>query len=281
MKTSAAISYSVKRKKILPGFGLTMGFTLLYLSIFLFLPVSTIFIESFSLSFSEFWEIVTDPRVVESYKLSYGASFIAAMIDCIFGFIAAWVLVKYDFPGKKIIDAVVDLPFALPTAIAGISLTAVFAKNGWIGSYLNDIGIKAVFSELGIIIALTFIGLPFVIRTIQPVLQDLDKESEEAAATLSANRFQIFFKIILPSVRPAVITGTTLAFARALGEYGSVVFISGNLPYKTEITAVLIMSKLEQYDYSGATAISVVMLLTSFLILFTINFIQWKSSKNK
>jgi|SRR5690606_33739562 len=281
MKTSAAISYSVKRKKILPGFGLTMGFTLLYLSIFLFLPVSTIFIESFSLSFSEFWEIVTDPRVVESYKLSYGASFIAAMIDCIFGFIAAWVLVKYDFPGKKIIDAVVDLPFALPTAIAGISLTAVFAKNGWIGSYLNDIGIKAVFSELGIIIALTFIGLPFVIRTIQPVLQDLDKEIEEAAATLSANRFQIFFKIILPSVRPAVITGTTLAFARALGEYGSVVFISGNLPYKTEITAVLIMSKLEQYDYSGATAISVVMLLTSFLILFTINFIQWKSSKNK
>jgi len=281
MKTSAAISYSVKRKKILPGFGLTMGFTLLYLSIFLFLPVSTIFIESFSLSFSEFWEIVTDPRVVESYKLSYGASFIAAMIDCIFGFIAAWVLVKYDFPGKKIIDAVVDLPFALPTAIAGISLTAVFAKNGWIGSYLNDIGIKAVFSELRIIIALTFIGLPFVIRTIQPVLQDLDKEIEEAAATLSANRFQIFFKIILPSVRPAVITGTTLAFARALGEYGSVVFISGNLPYKTEITAVLIMSKLEQYDYSGATAISVVMLLTSFLILFTINFIQWKSSKNK
>lgn len=281
MKTSAAISYSVKRKKILPGFGLTMGFTLLYLSIFLFLPVSTIFIESFSLSFSEFWEIVADPRVVESYKLSYGASFIAAMIDCIFGFIAAWVLVKYDFPGKKIIDAVVDLPFALPTAIAGISLTAVFAKNGWIGSYLNDIGIKAVFSELGIIIALTFIGLPFVIRTIQPVLQDLDKEIEEAAATLSANRFQIFFKIILPSVRPAVITGTTLAFARALGEYGSVVFISGNLPYKTEITAVLIMSKLEQYDYSGATAISVVMLLTSFLILFTINFIQWKSNKNK
>jgi sulfate/thiosulfate transport system permease protein len=208
---------------------------------------------------------VTDERVIEAYKLSYGVSLLAACINAVFGFIIAWVLVRYDFPGKIIVDSFVDLPFALPTAIAGISLTAVFAPNGWIGGFLSNLGIKAAFSELGIIIALTFISLPFVVRTLQPILEDMEKDVEEAAATLGASRIIIFFKVILPNLKPALITGTTLAFARALGEYGSVVFISGNLPYKTEITAVLIMSKLEQYDYAAATAISLVMILTSFV----------------
>jgi sulfate/thiosulfate transport system permease protein len=270
-----------RRKKILPGFGLTFGFMMIYLSLLLLIPLSTIFIKTAGLSWNEFWNIVTDPRVIESYKISFGASLIAALIDCVFGFLAAWVLVRYDFPGKRILDSIVDLPFALPTAIAGISLTAVFATNSWLGRLLADLGIKVVYTELGIIVALTFIGLPFVIRTVQPVLEDLDKEVEEAAATLSANWFQIFTKIIFPSIRPALITGTTLAFARALGEYGSVVFISGNLPFRTEITAVLIMSKLEQYDYAGATAISVIMLISSFLILLLINLIQWWSTRYK
>jgi sulfate/thiosulfate transport system permease protein len=270
-----------RRKKILPGFGLTFGFMMIYLSLLLLIPLSTIFIKTAGLSWNEFWNIVTDQRVIESYKISFGASLIAALIDCVFGFLAAWVLVRYDFPGKRILDSIVDLPFALPTAIAGISLTAVFATNSWLGRLLADLGIKVVYTELGIIVALTFIGLPFVIRTVQPVLEDLDKEVEEAAATLSANWFQIFTKIIFPSIRPALITGTTLAFARALGEYGSVVFISGNLPFRTEITAVLIMSKLEQYDYAGATAISLIMLLSSFLILLLINLIQWWSTRYK
>ncbi len=270
-----------KRKKILPGFGLTFGFMMLYLSLIMLIPLSTIFINTAGLDFSEFWNIVTNERVIQSYKISFGTSFIAAIIDSVFGLLVAWVLVRYNFPGKKIIDSMVDLPFALPTAIAGISLTAVFAHDGWIGGILFDLGINVVFTEIGIIVALTFIGLPFVVRTVQPVLEEFDQGVEEAAATLSANRFQIFTKIIFPIIRPTLITGTTLAFARALGEYGSIVFISGNLPLKTEIAPVLIMSKLEQYDYSGATAISIVMLLTSFLLLFTINILQWRSSRNK
>jgi len=269
------------RKKILPGFGLTFGFMILYLSLIMLIPLSTIFINTAGIDFKEFRNIVTDERVMQAYKLSFGASFIAAVIDSVFGFLVAWVLVRYDFPGKRIVDSMVDLPFALPTAIAGISLTAVFASNGWIGRYLSDIGIKIAFTEIGIIIALTFIGLPFVVRTVQPVLEEFDKEVEEAAATLNANRFQIITKIIFPTIRPALITGTTLAFARALGEYGSIIFISGNLPLKTEIVPVLIMSKLEQYDYQGATAISIVMLLTSFILLFTINILQWWSTKHK
>lgn len=281
MDTAVIKKIIPKRKTILPGFGLTFGYMMIYLSLMMLIPLSTIFIKTFGLSWNEFWNIVTNSRVMESYKLSYGTSLAAAIIDSIFGFLVAWVLIRYNFPGKKLVDSIVDLPFALPTAIAGISLTTIFASNGLLGKYLADLGIKAVFSELGIIIALTFVGLPFVVRTVQPVLEDLDKEVEEAAATLGASRLSIFTKVIFPSIRPALITGTTLAFARALGEYGSVVFISGNLPLKTEITAVLIMSKLEQYDYIGAAAISIIMLITSFIILLLINLIQWWSTRHQ
>ncbi len=281
MDTAVIKKIIPKRKTILPGFGLTFGYMMIYLSLMMLIPLSTIFIKTFGLSWNEFWNIVTNTRVMESYKLSYGTSLAAAIIDSIFGFLVAWVLIRYNFPGKKLVDSIVDLPFALPTAIAGISLTAIFASNGLLGKYLADLGIKAVFSELGIIIALTFVGLPFVVRTVQPVLEDLDKEVEEAAATLGASRLRIFTKVIFPGIRPALITGTTLAFARALGEYGSVVFISGNLPLKTEITAVLIMSKLEQYDYIGAAAISIIMLITSFIILLLINLIQWWSTRHQ
>jgi len=270
-----------RKKKVLPGFGITFGFMMLYLSLIILIPLSTIFINTAGISWNEFWKIVTNERVMQAYKLSFGASFIAALFDSVFGFLIAWVLVKYDFPAKRIVDSIVDLPFALPTAIAGISLTTVFASNGWLGSFLSDLGINVIFTEVGIIIAMTFIGLPFVVRTVQSVLEDFDKEVEEAAATLSANRWQIITKIIFPGIRPALITGTTLAFARALGEYGSIVFISGNLPLKTEIAPVLIMSKLEQYDYAGATAISIVMLLASFILLFAINMIQWWSTRHK
>jgi sulfate transport system permease protein len=270
-----------RKKKVLPGFGITFGFMMLYLSLIILIPLSTIFINTAGISWNEFWKIVTNERVMQAYKLSFGTSFIAALFDSVFGFLIAWILVKYDFPAKRIVDSIVDLPFALPTAIAGISLTTVFASNGWLGSFLSDLGINVIFTEVGIIIAMTFIGLPFVVRTVQSVLEDFDKEVEEAAATLSANRWQIITKIIFPGIRPALITGTTLAFARALGEYGSIVFISGNLPLKTEIAPVLIMSKLEQYDYAGATAISIVMLLASFILLFAINMIQWWSTRHK
>jgi sulfate transport system permease protein len=272
-------SNNIKRKHILPGFGLSMGYTITYLGLLVLIPLSTIFIKAAGLTFDEFWNIVTDPRVMNSYKLSFGASFVAAVIDTVFGFIAAWALVRYKFPGKRFFDSMVDLPFALPTAIAGISLTAVFAPNGWAGSVLKEYGITVVYTEIGIIIALTFIGLPFVIRTLQPVLLDFDKEYEEAAATLGAGRFKIFTRVVFPSLRPALITGATLSFARALGEYGSVVFISGNLPLRTEISPVLIMSKLEQFNYAGAAAISIVMLLTSFIVLLIINILQWWSTR--
>lgn len=264
-----------KQRNVLPGFGLSLGFTIFYLSLIVLIPLSATFIRSSELGLGEFWEIVTAPRVVASYKLTFGAAFVAAVINAVFGLLTAWVLVRYRFFGKKFIDALVDLPFALPTAVAGIALTAVYSGNGWIGSILEPLGIKVAFTPIGVIVALTFIGLPFVVRTVQPVLEDLESETEEAAASLGANRWQTFYKIILPAVWPALLTGFALAFARAIGEYGSVIFIAGNMPMVSEITPLIIITKLEQYDYAGATAVAVVMLLISFLLLFTINALQW------
>lgn len=254
-----------------------MGFTILYLSLIVLIPLSGLFFKTFSVSWEKIWSTISDPQVVASYRLSFGASLIAALINSVFGLLVAWVLVRYPFPGKKLVDALVDLPFALPTAVGGIALTAVYAGNGWVGQYLQPLGIKAVYTPLGVVIALTFIGLPFVVRTIEPVLQDLDPEVEEAAASLGATRWQTFRKVIFPTVLPALLTGFTLAFARALGEYGSVVFISGNLPMKTEIAPLLIMTRLEQYDYAGATAIALVMLMASFALLLLVNVLQWWS----
>jgi sulfate transport system permease protein len=264
---------------VLPGFGLTLGFTVLYLSLIVLIPLSTLFVKTGSLGWASFWSTVTDPRVVASYRLSFGASLAAAAINAFFGLTVGWVLVRYTFPGKKIIDAMVDLPFALPTAVSGIALTTLYAPNGWIGRWLEPLGVKAAFSPLGITIALTFIGLPFVVRTLQPALEDLDPEVEEAAASLGASRWQTLRRVILPVVLPALLTGFALSFARALGEYGSVVFISGNMPMKTEIVPLLIITKLEQYDYAGATAIAVVMLVASFALLLTINLLQWWSGR--
>lgn len=263
------------RRNILPGFGLSLGYTLLYLSLIVLIPLAAAFIKTTELSWHEFWTIVTAPRVVASYKLTFGASLIGALLNAVFGLLTAWILVRYTFPGKKIIDALVDLPFALPTAVAGIALTAVYATNGWIGSLLEPLGIKVAFTPLGVIVALTFIGLPFVVRTVQPVLEDLESETEEAAASLGANRWQTFYKIILPAVWPALLTGFALAFARAIGEYGSVIFIAGNMPMVSEITPLIIITKLEQYDYAGATAVAVVMLVISFALLLLINVLQW------
>jgi sulfate transport system permease protein len=264
-----------KHHSVLPGFGLTMGYSLLYLSLIVLIPLSALIFRSATMGWGRFWETVTNERVLASYRLTFGTSLVGALVNVLFGFVVAWVLVRYRFPGRKLIDALVDLPFALPTAVSGIALTAIYAKNGWIGQFLEPIGIKAAFSPLGITIALTFIGLPFVVRTLQPALEELDGESEEAAASLGANRWQTFWRVILPTVLPALLTGFALSFARALGEYGSVVFISGNMPMKTEITSLLIITKLEQYDYAGATAIAVVMLGASFTILLAINLLQW------
>ncbi len=300
---------------MLPGFGLTLGYTLLYLSLIVLLPLSALFFKTSTMTWEQFWNTVASPRVVASYKLTFSASLAGALINAVFGFIVAWTLVRYAFPGKRIIDALVDLPFALPTAVSGIALTAIYADNGWIGQYLSmwnasgarawldgyytqahawllatpvlnwltvvmpsDLAIKGAFSPLGVTIALTFIGLPFVVRTLQPALEDLEKELEEASASLGATRWQTFRLVILPTVLPALLTGFALAFARALGEYGSVVFISGNMPMRTEITSLLIITKLEQYDYPGATAIAVVMLLASFSLLLVINVLQWWST---
>ncbi|MEH7180381.1 sulfate ABC transporter permease subunit CysT [Neobacillus vireti] len=268
-----------KRHRVLPGFGLSMGYTLVYLSLIILIPIAVLFLKASTISFAEFWETVTDDRVVASYKLTIYTSFIAAIVNAIFGTLIAWVLVRYDFYGRRMIDALVDLPFALPTAVAGIALTTIYAPNGWIGQYFDSIGIKVAYTPLGIMVALTFIGLPFVVRSVQPVLQDLDQQYEEAASTLGANSVQIFIKIIFPAIFPAILTGFALAFARALGEYGSVVFISGNMPMKTEIVPLLIITKLEQFNYAGAAAIAVVMLLFSFILLFLINFWQWKTTK--
>ncbi len=264
-----------KQKNVLPGFNLSLGFTIFYLSLIVLIPLSAAFIKTTELSFSEFWSVVTAPRVVASYQLTFGASLIGALINAVFGLLTAWVLVRYTFPGKKIIDALVDLPFALPTAVAGIALTAVYAGNGWIGQWLEPLGIKVAFTPIGVIVALTFIGLPFVVRTVQPVLEDLEAETEEAAASLGANRWQTFSKIIFPAIWPALLTGFALAFARAIGEYGSVIFIAGNVPFVSEITPLIIITKLEQYEYASATAVAVVMLVISFLLLFAINGLQW------
>ena len=274
------IKFKFKKYSPLPGFGLTFGYTIFYLSLIVLIPLAALFFKSFSLTWNQFWNTVTDMRVLASYKLTFMASFIAALINSVFGFIVAWILVRYQFFGKKLIDALVDLPFALPTAVSGIALTTIYSKNGWIGQILEPIGIKTAFSPLGIMIALTFIGLPFVVRSLQPALDDLDTEVEEAAACLGANRWQTFYKVILPAVLPSLLTGFSLAFARGLGEYGSVVFISGNMPLKTEITSLLIISKLEQYDYAGATAIAIVMLIISFILLLVINLLQsWNNHK--
>ncbi len=269
------INNMAKQKNVLPGFNLSLGYTIFYLSLIVLIPLSAAFIKTTELSLPEFWAVVSAPRVVASYKLTFGASLIAALINGAFGLLTAWVLVRYTFPGKKIIDALVDLPFALPTAVAGIALTAVYASNGWIGSWLEPHGIKVAFTPLGVIVALTFIGLPFVVRTVQPVLQDLEAETEEAAASLGANRWQTFTKIIFPAIWPALLTGFALAFARAIGEYGSVIFIAGNVPFVSEITPLIIITKLEQYEYASATAVAVVMLIISFLLLFAINGLQW------
>lgn len=272
----------LKQKSILPGFGLALGFTILYLSLLVLIPLSATFLKASSLSWQQVWHIASSHRAVASYKLSYGASGIAATINLFFGLIVAWVLVRYNFPGKRILDSLVDLPFALPTAVAGIALTTIYAPNGWIGRFLTPLGIQSAYSRLGVVIALTFTGLPFVVRTVQPVLEDLDKEMEEAAASLGANRWQTITKVLLPAVMPAALTGFSMAFARAVGEYGSVVFISGNMPMKTEITPLLIITKLEQYDYAGATAIAVVMLISSFVLLLTINLLQaWSGGRLK
>jgi sulfate transport system permease protein len=268
-------TFTFKQHSVLPGFGLTMGFTFAYLGLIVLIPLSAMFLRTATLSPARFWEIVTDPRVVASYKLTFGASLVAALVNSVFGFIVAWSLVRYRFPGRKLLDALIDLPFALPTAVSGIALTAIYAKSGWIGQYLYAMGIKSAFSPLGITIALTFIGLPFVVRTLQPAIEELDGETEEAAASLGASRWQTFLRVIVPSLLPPLLTGFAMAFARALGEYGSVVFIAGNMPMKTEITSLLIITKLEQYDYAGATALAVVMLMASFVLLLAINVLQW------
>lgn len=271
--------YTFKQHSVLPGFNLALGFTLLYLSLIVLIPLSAAFVRTTALTWPEFWNAVTTPRVVASYRLTFGASFAAALVNAVFGLLVAWVLVRYRFPGKKLVDALVDLPFALPTAVAGIALTALYAGNGWIGQYFEPLGIKIAFTPIGVFVALTFIGLPFVVRTVQPVLEDIESELEEAAATLGANRLQTFLRVIFPTLLPALMTGFALAFARAIGEYGSVIFIAGNMPMVSEITPLLIITKLEQYDYAGATALAVVMLVISFVMLLIINLLQWWSRR--
>ena len=261
----------LRRHSVLPGFNLALGFALLYLCFIVLIPLSAVFLKTFTANWATFWGTVSSPRVVASYRLTFGASLVAALINGVFGLLVAWVLVRYPFPGKRLIDALVDLPFALPTAVAGIALTALYAQNGWIGHWLP---FKVSFTPLGVLVALTFIGLPFVVRTVQPVLEDLQRELEEAAATLGASRLQTFAYVIFPALMPALLTGFALAFARALGEYGSVIFIAGNMPMISEITSLLIITKLEQYDYAGATSIAVVMLVTAFVLLLLINLLQ-------
>lgn len=261
----------LRRHSVLPGFDLALGFTLLYLGFIVLIPLSAAFLKTATMTWPAFWDAVATPRVLASYRITFGASFLAALVNAFFGLIVCWVLVRYEFPGKRIVDALVDLPFALPTAVAGIALTALYAKNGWIGQFIP---FKVSFTPVGVFVALTFIGLPFVVRTLQPVLEDLHKEIEEAAATLGASRWQTFSRVILPILTPALLTGFALAFARALGEYGSVIFIAGNMPMVSEITPLLIITKLEQYDYTGATAIAVVMLVAAFVLLLAINALQ-------
>lgn len=265
---------TLRSRRVLPGFNITLGFTLVYLSLIVLIPLSALVLKTFTLSFEQFWAAVSSPRVMASYRLTFGASLLAALVNVVFGMLVAWVLVRYSFPGKKIVDALVDLPFALPTAVAGISLTALLVGNGWIGQFLEPHGIKLAFTPAGIVIALIFIGLPFVVRTVQPVLEDAEKELEEAATCLGATRWQTFTRVIFPSIAPALLTGFAMAFARAIGEYGSVIFIAGNMPMVSEITPLIIVAKLEQYDYAGATAVAVVMLVISFALLLVINALQ-------
>jgi sulfate/thiosulfate transport system permease protein len=276
-----AIRVKQARKSVVPGFGLTMGYTIVYLSLIALIPLSTILLTTAGMGWHQFWHVVSAPRVIAAFRLSIGTSIVGATINCVFGLIVAWALVRYRFPLKGLVDALVDLPFALPTSVAGITLTAIYSQNGLVGRLLAPAGIKIAFTPLGVIVALTFIGLPFVVRTVQPVLQDLETELEEVAATLGATRIQTFRRVIAPALMPALITGFTLAFARALGEYGSVVFISGNMPMHTEVVPLLIMTKLEQFDYQGATAIALVMLVMSFAMLFAINLLQrWSAGRH-
>jgi sulfate/thiosulfate transport system permease protein len=267
-----------RKRRVLPGFGITMGFTLLYLSLIVLIPISTILLKTATLSWSEFWGTVTSARTLAAYRLSLETAWIAASVNVISGLLVAWVLVRYRFPGKRIIDGLVDLPFALPTAVAGIALTSLYASSGWIGSYVEAFGLKIAYTPSGIVIALIFIGLPFVVRMVEPVLQDFDAAVEEAAASLGASRWQTFIRVMMPELLPALLTGFALAFARGLGEYGSVIFIAGNMPMRTEITPLLIMMKLEQFDYAGATAIALVFLSLSFTLLLGINILQWRRS---
>ena len=269
----------LKSKTTLPGFHISLGYTVFYLSLIVLIPLSMLFIKTSTMGLKEIWDVITTSRTLAAYRLSLGASFVAGLVNVVFGFLIAWVLARYTFPGKKLVDALVDFPFALPTAVTGIALTSLYSQNGWVGQYLYKWGIQSAYSPFGITIALIFIGLPFVVRTVEPVVQELDSEIEDAAASLGADRWQTFVRVLLPNLLPAVITGFTLAFARAIGEYGSVIFIAGNMPGKTEIVPLLIMTKLEQYDYAGATAIAVVMLLVSFALLAMTNFLQWFFSK--
>ena len=268
--------FYTKKIRVLPGFKLTLGFTLFYLGLIVLIPLSAVFIKTTTLTWPEFWHTVTMPTAMASYRLTFGASFCAALVNAFFGLIVAWVLVRYKFFGKKIVDALVDLPFALPTAVAGITLAILYSENGWIGQFLQPLGIKVANSRLGVFVALTFIGLPFIVRTVQPVLEDLDPELEEAAASLGASRWQIFWRVIFPMLVPALLTGFALAFARALGEYGSVIFIVGHI----KITPMLIMDELDQFDYAKATALAVVMLVVSFVLLFAINVLQWWTNRH-
>ena len=270
-----------RHRHVLPGFPLALGYTVAYLSLIVLIPLGAVFLKSSTLTAAQFWSTITAPAALASYRLSFGAALLAAAINAVFGLMLAWVLVRYTFPGRKLIDALVDLPFALPTAVAGISLTALYAKNGWLGQYLEPLGIKVAFTPVGVLVALVFIGLPFVVRTVQPVLEDLDVEYEEAAASLGASRWQAFAHVVFPAVLPALLTGFALAFARGVGEYGSVIFIAGNIPMVSEITPLIIITKLEQFDVAGATAIAVVMLVVSFILLFVINALQaWMSARS-
>jgi sulfate transport system permease protein len=268
-----------KKIRVLPGFRLTLGFTLFYLGLIVLIPLAAVFWKTTELTWAQFWHTATMPTAMASYRVTFGASFFAALVNVVFGLVVAWVLVRYEFFGKKIVDALVDLPFALPTAVAGITLAALYSQNGWIGQLLAPLGVKVANTSLGIFVALTFIGLPFIVRTVQPILEDLDAELEEAASSLGANRWQVFSRVILPMLTPALLTGFALAFARALGEYGSVIFIAGNIPMKTQITPVLIMQELDMFDYAKATAIAVVMLVVSFVLLLAINVLQWWTNR--
>ena len=267
-------------RRVMPGLNVSLGYTILYLSLVVLIPLSALVFKTLNLSWDQFWTAVTAPRVLASYRLTFGASLLAAAINAVFGLLVAWVLARYSFPGKKIVDSMVDLPFALPTAVAGIALTALFAGNGWIGQYLEPLGLKVAFTPVGIVIALIFIGLPFVVRTVQPVLEDSERELEEAATCLGASRWQTFTRVILPAILPALLTGFAMAFARAIGEYGSVIFIAGNMPMVSEITPLIIIGKLEQYDYAGATAVATVMLVISFVLLLGINGLQTWQRRN-